>query len=144
MERPDEERRGEVNRRVEERHVTDEQRLAERRVAEANQREAAERRHYIVGRVAQGVDYVFYLLYGLLTMRFALSLLGASENAGFVQFIQGLTAPFYGPFSGIVERPSINGGVFDFPLLIAMLAYALLHVAIRGLLRLLAGPPARV
>lgn len=142
MERPEEERRGEVNRRVEERHVTDERRLAERRVAEANQR--AERRHYIVGRVAQGVDYVFYLLYGLLTMRFALSLLGASENAGFVQFIQGLTAPFYGPFSGIVARPSINGGVFDFPLLIAMLAYALLHVAIRGLLRLLAGPPARI
>jgi uncharacterized protein YggT (Ycf19 family) len=144
MEQPREERRDGVDRRVEDSHVTEERRLADRRVEELRQRQSAERRHYVVGRVAQAVDYVFYLLYGLLTIRFVLALLGASEDAGFVQFVRGLTAPFYGPFSGIVERPSINGGVFDFPLLIAMLAYALLHVAIRGLLRLLAGPPARV
>jgi YggT family protein len=88
------------------------------------------------------VDYLFYLLYGLLAIRFLLMLLGAREGAGFVRFILGLTEPFYAPFSGIVARPSVNGGVFDFPLIIAMLAYALLHMAVRGLLRLLGGSPA--
>jgi hypothetical protein len=49
------------------------------------------------------------------------------------------TQPFYAPFANIVARPSINGGVLDFPLITALLAYVLLHVAVRGLLRLLAG-----
>lgn len=141
---PSAERRDSSDRRVENEYVTDDQRRDERRAVEAEQRARAERRHYVVARITQGVDYLFYLLYGLLTIRFVLGLLGASENAGFVQFIQGLTAPFYGPFSGIVERPAINGGVFDLPLIIAMLAYVLLHLAVRGLLRLLAGTPARI
>jgi YggT family protein len=92
-----------------------------------------------VDRITLGVDYAFYLLYGLLTVRFVLSLLGAAETAGFVVFVHGLTNPFYAPFSGIVATPSINGGVLDFPLIIAVLAYILLHIAVRGLLRLIAG-----
>jgi uncharacterized protein YggT (Ycf19 family) len=78
-------------------------------------------------------------LYGLLGIRFVLALLGASETAGFVQFINALTNPFYAPFAGIVARPLVNGGVLDLPLVIALLAYLLLHVAVRGLLRLVAG-----
>jgi uncharacterized protein YggT (Ycf19 family) len=68
-----------------------------------------------------------------------LSLLGAAETAGFVQFIHGVTNPFYAPFGGIVATPAINGGMLDFPIVIALLAYFLLHLAVRGLLRLLAG-----
>jgi uncharacterized protein YggT (Ycf19 family) len=136
----DVERRDGVDRRVEDRPVEVERRVADRRAA-AQQAgaDARERRSYVVARVTQGVDYLFYLLYGLLGIRFVLSLLGASETAGFVQFIFGLTQPFYGPFAGIVARPALNGGVLDFPLLIAILAYALLHMAVRGLLRLVAG-----
>lgn len=131
-----------VKRRTgDDRRVTGELVEEERRVAERRQRdrESRERRHHVIQRVTLGVDYVFYLLYGLLGIRFILSLLGAAETAGFVVFIHGMTDPFYAPFSGIVARPAINGGVLDFPLVIAVLAYALLHLAMRGLLRLLAG-----
>jgi uncharacterized protein YggT (Ycf19 family) len=133
------ERRAGAERRVADEPVEVDRRRTERRVAEERAVAARERKAYLVGRVTQGVDYLFYLLYGLLGIRFVLALLGASEQAGFVQFINGLTQPFYAPFAGIVARPAVNGGVLDFPLLIALLAYALLHMAVRGLLRLVAG-----
>lgn len=130
------ERRSGADRRVVDEPVDEERRVEARRQRD---RETRERRAYVLDRVTLGVDYLFYLLYGLLGIRFVLGLLGASEGAGFVQFIQGITGPFYAPFSGIVASPSINGGVIEFPIVIALLAYILLHLAVRGLLRLLAG-----
>lgn len=130
------ERRTGEDRRTRDEVVEEERRVEARR---ARDHQARERRQSIIDRVALGVDYVFYLLYGLLGIRFVLELLGAAETAGFVVFIQSITEPFYAPFANIVARPSINGGVLDFPLIIALLAYVLLHVAVRGLLRLLAG-----
>lgn len=142
--RVDVERRAGSDRRVVDQPVEVERRVDDRRaIAQREAAEARERRMYAVGRVTQGVDYLFYLLYGLLAVRFVLALLGASEQAGFVRFIFGLTQPFYAPFAGIVTRPEVNGGYFDFPLLIALLAYALLHMAVRGLLRLVAGSTTR-
>lgn len=135
------ERRTGTDRRVVEETVPRDRRVGDRRVIVDGPASVVtlERRSYIVARAVQGVDYLFYLLYGLLGIRFVLALLGASEQAGFVQFVNGLTSPFYAPFSNIVARPAVNGGVMDFPLIIALLAYALLHLAVRGLLRLIAG-----
>jgi uncharacterized protein YggT (Ycf19 family) len=130
------ERRAGEDRRVRDEQVEEERRVEARR---ARDRESRERRHRVIDRVTLGVDYAFYLLYGLLTVRFVLSLLGAAETAGFVVFIHGVTNPFYTPFSGIVATPTTNGGMLDFPLIIAVLAYILLHIAVRGLLRLIAG-----
>lgn len=90
----------------------------------------------IVGRLIQLVDYLFYLLYGLLGLRFVLSLLGARPTAGFVELVYNLTEPFYRPFAGIVGEPTIAGRAIDLPLIIAFFAYVLLHAAVRGLLRL--------
>jgi uncharacterized protein YggT (Ycf19 family) len=133
------ERRADTDRRVADEPVDHDRRVADRRALEEQAAlESRERRNYAVARATQAVDYLFYLLYGLLGIRFVLALLGASEQAGFVQFVNGVTQPFYGPFAGIVSRPAVNGGFLDFPLLIAVLAYALLHMAVRGLLRLLA------
>lgn len=135
------ERRSGADRRVVAEPVSGDRRVGERRVIIDGVAgvETRDGRAYVVGRVTQGVDYLFYLLYGLLGIRFVLVLLGASQQAGFVQFVNGLTNPFYAPFSNIVARPAVNGGMLDFPLLIAVLAYALLHLAVRGLLRLIAG-----
>lgn len=130
------ERRTGEDRRVRDEAVEEERRVEARR---ARDQQARERRTAIIDRVTLAVDYVFYLLYGLLGIRFVLELLGASETAGFVVLIQSITDPFYAPFANIVARPAINGGLVDFPLIIAVLAYVLLHVALRGLLRLLAG-----
>jgi uncharacterized protein YggT (Ycf19 family) len=74
----------------------------------------------------------------VLAIRFLLALLGARETPGFVQFIKGLTQPFYVPFAGIVTRPAVDGGIADLPAAIAILAYIVLHLAIRGLLRVIA------
>src|SRR5229473_2770826 len=61
-------------------------------------------------RISQVVDYIFYVIYALLAMRFLLALLAAHSTAGFVQFIVAVTNPFYAPFRGIVNSPSTNEG----------------------------------
>ena len=90
-------------------------------------------------RVSQVVDYIFLLIYALLAMRFLLALLAARSTAGFVRFIVAVTAPFYEPFRGIVASPRTDGGhTLLLPIVIAIIAYAVLHLAINGLLRMLA------
>jgi len=92
-----------------------------------------------LARVAQVVDYIFYIIYALLGMRFLLALLAARSSAGFVQFIVTITDPFYAPFRGIVSSPSAEGGhTLLLPIVVAIIAYLILHLAILGLLRLLA------
>ena len=92
-----------------------------------------------LARVSQVVDYIFYVIYALLGMRFLLALLAARSSAGFVQFIVAVTNPFYAPFRGIVSSPSTDGGhTLLMPIVVAIIAYVLLHLAINGLLRLLA------
>jgi hypothetical protein len=90
-------------------------------------------------RVSQIVDYIFYVIYALLGMRFLLALLAARSNAGFVQFIVTVTNPFYAPFRGIVASPRTDQGhTLLLPIVVAIIAYVLLHLAINGLLRMLA------
>jgi hypothetical protein len=92
-----------------------------------------------LARVAQIVDYIFYIIYALLGMRFLLALLAARSSAGFVQLIVAITNPFYAPFRGIVSSPSAEGGhTLLLPIVVAIIAYLILHLAILGLLRLLA------
>jgi uncharacterized protein YggT (Ycf19 family) len=90
-------------------------------------------------RVSQVVDYLFFILYALLGLRFLLALLAARSSAGFVRFIVAVTDPFYRPFRGIVASPTTDGGhTLVVPLIIAIVVYILLHLAINGLLRMLA------
>lgn len=90
-------------------------------------------------RVSQIVDYIFFVIYGLLGLRFLLALLAARSSAGFVRFIVAVTNPFYAPFKGIVASPTTDGGhTLMLPLVIAIIVYILLHLAINGLLRMIA------
>lgn len=92
-----------------------------------------------LARLAQFVDYAFYLLYALLGIRLALALIAANPNAGFVQFIRTVTGPFYAMFRGIVQSPTVEGGnTFAMPVVIAIVAYMLLHLAIKGFFRTIA------
>jgi uncharacterized protein YggT (Ycf19 family) len=88
-------------------------------------------------RVSQFIDYGFGVIYLLLVIRLALGLMAASAGSGFVQFIHAVTNPFYAPFRGIVSSVSIDGGnMLVVPILVAIAIYALLHVSINGLLRM--------
>ncbi len=98
-----------------------------------------------LARVSQIVDYIFFVIYGLLAMRFLLALLAARSSAGFVRFIVAVTEPFYAPFKGIVAAPSIEGGhTLMLPIVIAIIAYVMLHLAIIGLLRMAAHRKTRI
>lgn len=92
-----------------------------------------------VARISQVIDYLFFVLYALLGMRFLLALLAARSGAGFVQFIVTVTNPFYQPFRGIVSSPATGDGhTLMLPLVIAIIVYILLHLGINGLLRMFA------
>jgi uncharacterized protein YggT (Ycf19 family) len=91
----------------------------------------------VLARVSQVVDYIFYVIYGLLAIRLLLALFAARSSAGFVQFINSITNPFYAPFKGIVPSPSVEGGfTLALPIIIAIVVYLLIHLAINGLLRI--------
>ena len=92
-----------------------------------------------LARISQIVDYIFFVIYALLGMRFLLALLAARSSAGFVQFVVTVSNPFYAPFKGIVASPSTNQGhTLLLPVIVALVAYVILHFAINGLLRMFA------
>jgi len=101
--------------------------------------EAEVERARFAARVSQVVDYIFFLIYALLTMRLLLELFAARENAGFFKFIVALTDPFYFPFRGLMPSLSSSQGfTLVLSLVAALVAYMILHLAINGLLRLVA------
>ena len=89
-------------------------------------------------RISQVVDFIFWVIYALLAIKFLLALLGANRRAGFVQFINTVSDPFYAPFSGIVAEPTAGGARFALSILLAIVVYAVLHLGINKLLRLVA------
>jgi YggT family protein len=93
-------------------------------------------RSALIERISELLDYLFGLLYGLLLVRFVLDLLNARPGAGFVRFIRDLTNPFYAPFKGIVANGAVEGARIVWPLVVAVIAYVLLHATIRGFFRL--------
>lgn len=114
-------------------------RMRDKAVDEVVQTEREVERGRFVARISQVVDYIFFLIYGLLTIRLLLALFAARESAGFVQFIRSITDPIYSPFRGIVPSPATpEGFTLALPIIIAIVVYMLLHLAINGLLRMIA------
>lgn len=107
-------------------------------VTEVAETEREVERGRAMARVSQVVDYIFFVIYGLLGIRLLLELFAARENAGFVKFIKTATGFFYAPFAGIVPSPSKDGFTLALPIIVAIVAYMVLHLAINGLLRLFA------
>ena len=100
-------------------------------------RDTTTHRYALLSRTARVLDYLFGLLYSLLAIRLLLELIGARKGAGFSEFIVALTSAFYAPFKGIVASDTLDGAhPIVWPIVIAIVAYMLLHSAIRALLRL--------
>jgi predicted Kef-type K+ transport protein len=85
-------------------------------------------------RGTQIVWYVLGILEVVLGFRFALKLLGANATAGFTHLIYGITRPFAAPFLNVVKTTKVEGSVFEWTTLLAMLVYWLLAWAIVKLL----------
>lgn len=81
----------------------------------------------------KGTQIVWYLLSILeviLAFRFALKLLGANPDAGFSSFVYALTWPFTAPFLAVFPRLAVQGSIFEWTTLLAMLVYWMIAVGI--------------
>ena len=82
----------------------------------------------------QIVWYLFGLLQVLLVFRFILKLTGANPEAGFTSFIYSVTWPFTAPFLAVFPMTTVEGNVFEWTTLLAILVYWLVATAIVRLL----------
>lgn len=112
--------------------------LKQKSVLEAVETEHEIGRGRTAARASQVVDYLFYVIYGLIALQFMLRLMGAGPGNGFVKFIAGITSPLLGPFERIVATPSSGSYRFELSYLLALGVYIFLHLAIKGVFRLIA------
>ncbi len=91
-----------------------------------------------VARVSQYIDYLFYLIYGIIGLDIVLDLIGARDSNAFKQFVDMLASPLIAPFRGLVHDPSSGPMQLRLSYIVALIVYLLLHLAVNGLLRLLA------
>lgn len=107
------------------------------RIAEQD-RELQRRRN--MKRAVMFLNYMFFLLYGLIAMEIVLELFGAREESQFKVFLDTITAPFLAPFHGLLFDPQIGPFRLMLSFIFAMFFYFLVHMALRGFLRLIAHP----
>ena len=111
--------------------------IRQKAVSEYAETEREVERGRFIARISQIIDYVFFLIYGLLAIRLLLELFAARESAGFVKFIKSATGFLYAPFQGIMSSPSTKEGfTLALPIIVAIVVYMLIHLAINGFLRL--------
>ena len=78
----------------------------------------------------QIVWYLLSLLEVLLAFRFVLKLTGANSGAGFTSFIYSITWPFTAPFFAVFPRTTVQGSIFEWTTLLAMLVYWIVALGI--------------
>lgn len=91
-----------------------------------------------VARISQVVDYIFYVIYGLIGLEIILDLLGARQSNAFNRFIEAMSSPFLAPFRGLMSDPASGRFQLKLSYIFALIVYILLHLAINGLLRMIA------
>jgi hypothetical protein len=69
----------------------------------------------------------------LLAFRFVLKLLGANPDAGFTNFIYGVTYVFAAPFLNVFGMTQVAGSVFEWTTLLAMFVYWALAIGMINL-----------
>ncbi len=81
-------------------------------------------------RGTQIVWYILGIIEVLLALRFILKLLGANPNAGFSSFIYALSDLFARPFLAVFNMTKVDGSIFEWTTLLAMLFYWLVAYGI--------------
>ncbi len=110
--------------------------LKQKAVREVASTEAEIDRTRSIARVSQVIDYLFFLIYGIISLEIVLEGLGARENAGFKQFVDTLAGPLLAPFEGLMPDPGAGNYRFMISYVFALVVYFLVHLAVKGLLRL--------
>lgn len=81
-------------------------------------------------RGTQIVWYILGLVEVLLFFRFVLKLLGANPSAGFTSFIYGATHVFAAPFISVFRISQVEGSIFEWTTILAMLVYWIIAMGI--------------
>lgn len=81
-------------------------------------------------RGTQIVWYILGLIEILLLFRFVLKFLGANPSAGFTSFIYGVTYVFASPFISVFRITYVEGSIFEWTTLLAMLVYWIIAIGI--------------
>ena len=110
--------------------------LKRKAVREVATTEAELDRGQAAARASQIVDFLFYVVYGIIGLEIVLDAIGARQSAGFKQFIDAMATPFLAPFKGLLPTPGIGSFRLMLSYIVALAVYVLLHMAVNGLLRL--------
>ncbi len=94
-------------------------------------------------RAVQATWFVVAVIVTLIAIRFVLKMLAASQQAEFVAFIYGVSAPLVAPFRGIFPDTAQGFNVFEASSLVAIAIYLLIGWGIAALIRLLTSPRRR-
>ncbi|NCU42191.1 MAG: YggT family protein [Candidatus Moranbacteria bacterium] len=78
--------------------------------------------------------FLLGILEALLVFRFILKLLAANPSAGFTHFIYVTSNPFIEPFVNVFTMTTVEGSIFEWTTLLAMLVYGLVGYGISKLL----------
>lgn len=81
-------------------------------------------------RGTQIVWYILGIIEILLAFRFVLKLLSANPGAGFSSFIYGASYIFATPFLNVFRISHIEGNIFEWTTLLAMLVYWIVAIGI--------------
>jgi uncharacterized protein YggT (Ycf19 family) len=107
-------------------------------ISEVRDTEAEVNRASTLARVSQVIDYLFYLIYGLISLQIIFDLFGARRSNGFRTFIDAISSIWLAPFKNLFPDPASGRFQIRFSYIAALFIYLLLHLAITGLLRVLA------
>jgi uncharacterized protein YggT (Ycf19 family) len=82
------------------------------------------------------IDYLFFLLYGVIGLIIILEVAGANETSGFKHFLNVVTYPFLSPFSGLFSDLVFRRHhLLRVSYLVSLVVYLLLHFAVLGFFR---------
>ncbi|HYF05150.1 MAG TPA: YggT family protein [Patescibacteria group bacterium] len=76
------------------------------------------------------VQYVLGIIEGVLALRLFLRLFGANAAAAFTDFVYTLSAPLVQPFISVFRVQQVEGMVFEWTTVLAMVVYWLIAEAI--------------
>lgn len=105
-------------------------------IEELQDTEAELKRGRLAARVAQVVDFIFFLVYGIISLEILLDLIGARDSNSFRESVHAIATPLLAPFYALVPDPSAGRFQFRISFIVALIVYIMLHVAIGRLLRL--------
>ena len=112
--------------------------LDRRAIREVASTESDVQKGRVAARAGQFLDYAFIAIYGLIGVEIVLEVTGAREANVFKRAIDFVSYPFLMPFEGLFRDPRIGEFRLMFSYIAALVAWLLLHLAVRGLLRLIA------